>query len=153
MQPPSENPQHSRTPLKRKLAGSKVPMSAFDSSVCFGSGFRNTPAPERSTRTLHAVVLGGDVITGYSGSLPLFLAGKSSPCAEVMVQVGLSTRGREDGPEDIHAALFRTLKCTYSALGAPKSAWLHLRQEKRDTNIKETRKHAETGKEAFAELM
>jgi len=68
----------------------------------------------RSTRTLHAVVLGGDVITGYSGSLPLFLAGKSSPCAEVMVQVGLSTRGRE---------------------------------EKRDTNIKETRKHAETGKE------
>ena len=81
-------------------------MSAFDSSVCFGSGFRNTPAPERSTRTLHAVVLGGDVITGYSGSLPLFLAGKSSPCAEVMVQVGLSTRGREDGPEDIHAALF-----------------------------------------------
>ncbi|CAE7207777.1 unnamed protein product [Symbiodinium microadriaticum] len=49
----------------------------------------------RSTRTLHAVVLGGDVITGYSGSLPLFLAGKSSPCAEAMVQVGLSTRNEE----------------------------------------------------------
>ena len=127
-------------------------MSAFDSSVCFGSGFRNTPAPERSTRTLHAVVLGGDVITGYSGSLPLFLAGKSSPCAEVMVQVGLSTRQR--GRTGRHPCCsFRTLKCTYSALGAPKSAWLHLRQEKRDTNIKETRKHAETGKEAFAELM
>ncbi|OLQ11061.1 hypothetical protein AK812_SmicGene5155 [Symbiodinium microadriaticum] len=47
-----------------------------------------------STRTLHAVVLGGDVITGYSGSLPLFLAGKSSPCAEAMVQEKLDTNGK-----------------------------------------------------------
>ena len=41
----------------------------------------------RSVCTLHAVISGSDVATGYSGSVPLFAAGTSSPCAEVFVQV------------------------------------------------------------------
>ncbi|CAE7492231.1 ANKRD28 [Symbiodinium sp. CCMP2456] len=45
-----------------------------------------------SARTLHAVISGGDVATGYSGSVPLFAAGTSSPC-EVFVQV--TTKGDE----------------------------------------------------------
>lgn len=40
-----------------------------------------------SARTLHAVISGGEVATGYSGSVPLFAAGMISPCAEAVVQV------------------------------------------------------------------
>jgi len=45
--------------------------------------------------TLHAVISGSDVIAGYTGALPLCVTGKSSACAEVLVEVGLLARGNE----------------------------------------------------------
>lgn len=41
----------------------------------------------RHAFTLHAVALGSDALAGYSGALPLFVPGKKSPCAEVLVEV------------------------------------------------------------------
>ena len=50
----------------------------------------------RRAFTLHAVALGSDALAGYSGALPLFVPGKKSPTAEVLVEVGPTARGNEE---------------------------------------------------------
>ena len=45
----------------------------------------------RSVHTLHAVVLGSDVAAGFNSSLPLYVAGKKSPCAEVQLKLEMPT--------------------------------------------------------------
>ena len=52
----------------------------------------------RTTHEFHSVILGNDVLAGFSGFLPLYVSGKKSPCAEVQLTMEMpKLMSKEDG--------------------------------------------------------